>query len=39
MAKKKHNVGKIAVKFMALILAALMILGVAASLVYYLIVM
>ena len=33
MAKKKHNVGKIAVKFMALILAALMILGVAASLV------
>ena len=39
MAKKKHNVGKIAVNFMALILAALMILGVAASLVYYLIVM
>lgn len=39
MAKKKHNVGKIVVKFMAIILAALMILGVAASLVYYLIVM
>lgn len=35
MAKKKHNVGKIAVKFMAIILAALMILGVSATLIYY----
>ena len=39
MAKKKHNVGKIAVKFMAIILAALMVLGVAATLIYYIIVM
>jgi hypothetical protein len=39
MAKKKHNLGKIAVKFMAIILAALMILGVVGTLVYYLIVM
>lgn len=39
MAKKKHNLGKIAGKFMAIILAALMILGVVGTLVYYLIVM
>lgn len=39
MAKKKHNMGKVAVKFMALILAALMLLGVAATVIFYLIAM
>ena len=36
MAKKKHNMGKVAVRFMAIILIALILLGAAATVIYYL---
>jgi len=36
MAKKHHNIGEIMVKIMAVILALLMIIAVAATLIYYL---
>lgn len=36
MAKKHHNIGKIMMKIMAVILALLMIIAVAATLIYYL---
>ncbi len=36
MAKKHHNIGEIMVKIMAAILAVLMIIAVAATLIYYL---
>ena len=36
MAKKQHNIGEIMVKIMAAILAVLMIIAVAATLIYYL---
>ena len=36
MAKKHHNIGEIMVKVMAVILALLMIIAVAATLIYYL---
>lgn len=37
MAKKHHDIGKIATKIMAAVLAAMMILAVAGTLIYYLI--
>lgn len=36
-SKKQKNVGKLGVKVMAIILAAMMVLSVAASLIYYLV--
>lgn len=36
MAKKHHNIGEIMMKIMAVILALLMIIAVAATLIYYL---
>ena len=38
MAKKQHNIGKIATKIIAAILAILMVLAVAGTLIYYLVV-
>lgn len=37
MSKKPHDIGKIATKFMAVILVILMILGVSGTLIYYLV--
>ena len=39
MAKKKHEAGKIFVKIMASLLAVLMVLGIAATLIYYVVAM
>lgn len=38
MAKNKHDIGKIATRVIAIILAALMIAGFAGTLIYYLVV-
>lgn len=38
MAKKQHDIGKIAIKIIASILAVLMVLAVAGTLIYYLVV-
>lgn len=38
MAKKQHDIGKIATKIIAAILAILMVLAVAGTLIYYLVV-
>lgn len=37
MAKKRHDIGKIATKIMAGVLAALMVVGFAGTLIYYLV--
>ena len=39
MAKRKKDIGKVATKVIAIILAALMVLSVAATLVYYIVYM
>lgn len=39
MAKKQRNIGKIATKVMAIFLAALMVLGIGGTLIYYLVAM
>lgn len=39
MAKNKKDIGKIATKIMALILAGMMVLSIAATLIYYIIFM
>lgn len=37
MAKKKYDIGKIATKVMAVVLALLMVVGFAGTLIYYLV--
>lgn len=37
MANKKHDIGKIATKIMAAVLALLMLIGFAGTLIYYLV--
>lgn len=37
MAKKKHDIGRIAIKVIAAILAVLMVVAVAGTLIYYLV--
>ena len=39
MAKKQRDIGKIATKVMAIVLAALMVLGIGGTLIYYLVAM
>ncbi len=39
MAKKQHDIGKIATKVIAAILAVLMVMAVAGTLIYYLVAM
>lgn len=39
MAKKQHDIGKIATKIMAAVLAILMVVGFAGTLIYYLVTM